>query len=177
VGSLLADRRFLLQTWFVTGAKQARFETRLVQTWPAGGLAKSQPVRSPWRCDFETCSISQSAHTNAAPRPVTTPRNSRVRAGAESVVNIPPHNASRVPTGHANADAPAQAITTKVVGQRGKSAQRDGWQIKFDLPPSRRRAASAAGKRSTPICATIPRLPPPPRRSMLGREFPFRTRA
>jgi hypothetical protein len=53
------------------------------------------------------------------------------------VVSIP-LTASRVPTGRANADAPAQATTTKVVGQRGKSAQR----IKFDLRPSRRRTAS-----------------------------------
>src|SRR5262249_40090514 len=62
---------------------------------PAAAIATSrrrrvsQPKRSPLRCGFETCSISQSAQTKAAPRPTTTQRKTRVKAGAVSMVSIP----------------------------------------------------------------------------------------
>ena len=47
--------------------------------------------RSLLRRRLDTCSTSQSIHTKATPRPTTTPKNSNVKPGAVSTVNI--HNA------------------------------------------------------------------------------------
>ena len=49
------------------------------------------PNRSLLRRRLDTCSTSQSIHTKATPRPTTTPKNSNVKPGAVSTVNI--HNA------------------------------------------------------------------------------------
>ena len=46
------------------------------------------PKRSLLRCGLDICSISLSIHTKALPRPTTTPKNSNVRPGAVSMVNI-----------------------------------------------------------------------------------------
>jgi hypothetical protein len=49
----------------------------------------ADPVRWPLRYDLDIfCSISQNIQTKAAPRPITTIRNSKVNAGAESMFNI-----------------------------------------------------------------------------------------
>ena len=52
-------------------------------------IAPAYPKRSPLRRGLEVCSTSQSIHTNAIPKPTTTPRKSNVRPGAVSMVSIP----------------------------------------------------------------------------------------
>jgi hypothetical protein len=52
------------------------------------GTPPAYPKRSLLRCGLDVCSISQSIHTKAVPNPMTTPRNSNVRPGAVSMVNI-----------------------------------------------------------------------------------------
>src|ERR1700694_2661012 len=52
-------------------------------------MSSAYPTRSLLRCGLEVCSTSQSIHTKALPRPTTTPKNSNVRPGAVSMVNIP----------------------------------------------------------------------------------------
>ncbi len=40
------------------------------------------------RCGLDVCSTSQSIHTKEIPKPMTTPKNSNVRPGVVSMVNI-----------------------------------------------------------------------------------------
>ena len=47
------------------------------------------PNRSLLRRGLDTCSTSQSIHTTAMPRPMTTPKNNNVKPGAVSMVVIP----------------------------------------------------------------------------------------
>ena len=47
------------------------------------------PNRSLLRRRLDTCSTSQSIHTTAMPRPMTTPKNNNVKPGAVSMVVIP----------------------------------------------------------------------------------------
>ena len=59
--------------------------------WPHARLDEmpvAYPKRSLLRGGLDICSISQSSHTKAVPRPTTTPKNSSVRPGAVSMVSI-----------------------------------------------------------------------------------------
>ena len=59
--------------------------------WPHPRLDETPvvyPKRSLLRGGLDICSISQSSHTKAVPRPTTTPKNSSVRPGAVSMVSI-----------------------------------------------------------------------------------------
>jgi len=56
---------------------------------PGGERCRSTyPKRSRLRRGLDTCSTSQSIHTKATPRPTTTPKNSNVKPGAVSMLNI-----------------------------------------------------------------------------------------
>src|ERR1019366_1606358 len=55
---------------------------------PPKKMPVDYPKRSLLRCGLDICSISQSIHTKAMPRPTTTPKNSNVRPGAVSMVSI-----------------------------------------------------------------------------------------
>jgi hypothetical protein len=58
--------------------------TARIEKMPAG-----YPNRSLLRRGLDTCSTSQSIHTTAMPRPMTTPKNNNVKPGAVNMVVIP----------------------------------------------------------------------------------------
>src|SRR5882672_12623078 len=74
----------------------------VVLSLPARKCRSAYPNRSLLRRCLDICSISQSIHTNAMPKPTTTPKNSNVRAGAVSMVNI-----------HKSKQTPYQRVATK----------------------------------------------------------------
>jgi hypothetical protein len=133
--------------------------------------AAAQRKRLPLRRAFEACSISQNAQTNAAPRLVTTPRNSSVRAGTESMGSMTPltMQAAYRP-GHANADA---QITRYCDESRRSSRQIS--------PPRCPTHQSGLHRHHQPwryfahICAAIRHLPRRPQQSMLARQISVAT--
>jgi hypothetical protein len=96
-----ADRHNLLKARGATARTIAHPQAAQCLTGrPLEKTPSAYPKRSLLRCGLDICSISQSIHTKAVPRPTTTPKNSSVRPGAVSMLTIrepiQPTNANEV---------------------------------------------------------------------------------